>query len=106
MPCLIGCLALFAPRVTIILVAIFSRYLHDAYDTLLWPILGFFIMPMTTLAYAWAWHLGTGQVNGLGYVIITLAVLFDLGLLGGGGSKSTRKKVFKSGRANVRVIRR
>jgi len=92
MPCLLGCLALATPRFVIILVAIFSHYLHDAYQTVFWPVLGFFILPLTTLTYAWAWHHGNGQVQGLGLIAVILAILFDLGLLGG-GSKSSKKVV-------------
>ena len=40
MPCLIGCIALVAPRFLIVILAIFTRYLHDAYDTWIWPLLG------------------------------------------------------------------
>ena len=84
MPCLIGCLALFFPRFAIILLAIFSNYLGRAFDSALWPILGFFFLPLTTLAYAWAWHHGGGQVQGIGVVIVVLAVLVDVGLFGAG----------------------
>ncbi|MHC5023311.1 MAG: hypothetical protein ACYTGG_05295 [Planctomycetota bacterium] len=84
MPCFIGCLALFAPRLAIVLVVLFSDYIGEACQTLLWPLLGFFFMPLTVLAYAWAWHFGGGSVSGLGLVIIVLAVLIDLGLLGTG----------------------
>jgi hypothetical protein len=84
MPCLVGCLALFMPRLAIILVAIFSNYLSEAYDSWIWPVLGFFFLPLTTLAYAFAWHLGGGSVNGVGLILVVLAVLVDLGLLGTG----------------------
>jgi len=102
MPCLLGCLALVAPRFVILLVAIFSQYLSSAYQTWVWPVLGFFFMPLTTLAYAWAWHMGNGNVQGMGIMVIVLAVLMDLGLLGGGG-RSTKTVVY--GRRNVRVRR-
>ena len=91
MPCLIGCLALFMPRLAIVLVAIFSDYLRTAYDSILWPILGFFFLPLTTLAYAWAWHYGGGHVAGVGLVVVVLAVLIDLGLLGTG--EASRRRV-------------
>jgi hypothetical protein len=39
--------------VAIILVVIFSDYIGRAYQTALWPFIGFLIMPLTTLAYAW-----------------------------------------------------
>ena len=84
MPCLVGCLALIAPRVTIILVVIFSDYLGEAYETTLWPLLGFFFLPVTTLAYAFAWHMEPlGSVQGLGLAVVVVAVLIDLGIIGG-----------------------
>ena len=85
MPCLIGCLALFMPRLAIILVAIFSDYLGQAFEhKILWPVLGFLFLPLTTLAYAWAWHQGGGAVSGIGLVVVIVAVLIDLGLVGAG----------------------
>src|SRR5260370_39930718 len=90
MPCLIGCLALSMPRLALFLVWLFSNYLDEAYHTFLWPLIGFFIMPLTTLAYAWAWHYGNGSVDGLGLVVVVLAVLVDLGLLGTGESSLRR----------------
>jgi len=82
MYCLVGCLALSAPRLAIVLVVIFSDYIGTAYATLIWPVLGFLFMPTTTLAYAWAIH-SRGSVEGLQLVLVVLAVLIDLGMLGG-----------------------
>lgn len=90
MPCLLGCLALIAPRLIIILVAIFSNYLGRAYETIIWPVLGFFFLPLTTLAYAWAYNSNNGSVNGFYLVVVVLAVLIDLGLLGGSGDGARR----------------
>jgi hypothetical protein len=91
MPCLIGCLALCMPRLALFLVWLFSDYLGRAYQTTIWPLLGFIFMPLTTLAYAWAWHQGNGSVAGIGLVVVVLAVLVDLGLLG--TSESSRRSV-------------
>jgi hypothetical protein len=78
MGCLLVLLALLTPRVVIVILAIFTRYLHTAYDTALWPILGFFFMPFTTLAYAWAQN-AAGGVHGAFWVIVMIvAVLADL----------------------------
>jgi hypothetical protein len=74
------------PRLALVLVWLFSDYLGQAYQTTIWPLLGFFFMPLTTLAYAWAMHFGEGSVNGLGLVMVVVAVLIDLGLLGTGES--------------------
>ena len=52
MPFLIGCMALSAPRLALAIVFVFSNYLGRAYQSALWPLLGFFFIPLTTLAYA------------------------------------------------------
>jgi hypothetical protein len=80
---LVGCLALFTPRLAIVLLVIFSDYLGTAYQTTLWPLLGFLFMPVTTLAYAWAIH-EAGSVTGIHLVVVVIAVLMDLGLVGAG----------------------
>lgn len=92
MPLLIGCLALFAPRLVIVLVVLFSDYIGNACQTLLWPLLGFFFLPLTTLAYAFAWHSGGGSVHGFGLVVVVVAVLLDLGLIGGGTRAGRKRK--------------
>lgn len=90
MPCLVGCLALSAPRLAIVLVVLFSDYIGRAYETNLWPFLGFLFMPLTTLAYAWAIN-SRGSVEGIHLVAVVLAVLIDLGLFGGSASQRHRR---------------
>ncbi len=85
MPCLVGILAFFFPRLAIVAVVIFSDYLGAAYQTVFWPLLGFIFMPLTTLAYAWTIN-ANGSVSGGYLVIVILTVLMDLGILGGGAS--------------------
>ncbi len=85
MPCLLALLALCFPRFAIILVVIFSDYIGAAYETKFWPFLGFLFMPVTTLAYAWA-ITSNGSVSGGYLIVVILAVLLDLGILGGGAS--------------------
>ncbi len=76
MPCLVALIALAFPRFAIVLVIIFSDYLGRAYETILWPVLGFLFMPMTTLAYAAAIN-ERGSVSGVWLVLVVLAVLYD-----------------------------
>lgn len=93
MPCLMGCLALSFPRFALFLVWLLGgNYLERAYGGLLLPLLGLFFLPLTTLAYAFSHHsLSTGgDVAPLGWLITILALLIDLGLLGG-GSQSARR---------------
>lgn len=89
MPCLVGCLALSAPRFAIVLVVLFSDYIGRAFETLLWPFIGFLFMPLTTLAYAWAIN-NRGSVAGVHLAVVVLAVLIDLGMVGGSASQRRR----------------
>jgi hypothetical protein len=90
MPCLLVLLALVAPRLTIALLVIFGEYIGNAYQTTIWPLLGFFFMPFTTLAYAVAINEG-GQVTGWYMVLVVVAVLADLSTHGGGGAAARGK---------------
>ena len=61
----------------------FSNYLERAYHGVILPLLGFFFLPLTTLAYAWM--VNTHQpLEGVNLLILILAVVLDLGGLGGG----------------------
>jgi hypothetical protein len=87
MPFLVGCLAIAFPRVALVLVWLFGRgYIGSAYDHVLWPFLGFLFFPLTTLTFAFASNsLGApGEVPPLGWLLIGLSVLADVGLLGSG----------------------
>jgi hypothetical protein len=47
------------------------------------PLLGFLFLPLTTLVYAWM--VNTGQlIAGVNLLILIIAVVIDLGGLGGG----------------------
>jgi hypothetical protein len=82
--CLIGLFVLFLPRVIMVFLWLFSDYLSTAFGTWVWPLIGFFVLPTTTLAYAVAQNRYDG-VEGFGLVLLILGVLVDLGALGGGG---------------------
>ena len=89
MPFFVGCLALGTPRVAIVLVILFSNYIGRAYDSTLWPLLGFFFMPLTTLSYAFAIN-SNGSVDGMHLVLVVVTVLLDLGLVGAGSKTRWR----------------
>jgi hypothetical protein len=90
MPIVVGCLALMAPRFAIVIVVVFSDYIGRAYESVLWPFLGFLFLPLTTLAYAWAIN-SRGSVEGLQLVVVIIAVLMDLGLVGGSAARRKRR---------------
>lgn len=65
---------------------LFSDMLSRAFDSWLVPLLGFFLLPWTTLAYAVLWASSDG-VNGFEWFIVAVAFLFDIGALAGGGRR-------------------
>jgi hypothetical protein len=79
-------IALVFPRLALMLVWLFSNFLGRAYQSVLWPLLGFIFMPLTTLAYAWAIN-SYGSVSGFAFVVVVLAALIDLGSLGASGKR-------------------
>lgn len=83
MCCVLVLLAFFTPRIVLFILWIFTSYLTRAYETWLWPTLGFFFLPATTLAYAIARN-ELGGVSGLGLVVLIIGLAVDVGLLGGG----------------------
>ncbi len=90
MPFFVGCLALLAPRFAIVLVVVFSDYIGRAYETTLWPFVGFLFLPVTTLGYAWAINT-RGSVEGIYLAVVVVAALIDLGMFGGSASKRRRR---------------
>ena len=91
MPCLIVLLALLVPRLVLVILALTTHYLQRAYDTWVWPLLGFVFMPLTTLAYAYAVNTH-GSVTGVYFALTLLAALIDLGAIGGGGTLGSRRR--------------
>jgi hypothetical protein len=91
MPCLLTLPAIIVPRLVIVLLVIFSDWLGAAYETVLWPLLGFFFLPLTTLAYALAIH-QAGAVRGWWTAVVVLAVLMDLGSSASGGRGKVRMR--------------
>jgi hypothetical protein len=86
MCCVLVLLALFTPRLVIFLMLLFTDYMSRAYDTWVWPTLGFLFLPATTIAYAIAQN-DLGGPNGLGLLVIALGFLLDIGVIGGGARR-------------------
>jgi hypothetical protein len=83
MPCLLLILFLVFPRVALVLLFLFTNYLQHAYHSLLLPLLGFIFLPLTTLVYAWIVNAGQ-PTAGINLLFLIIAVVVDLGGLGGG----------------------
>ena len=81
--CLLVIVFLAFPRIALVLLFLFSNYFARAYDGLIFPLLGFLFLPLTTLVYAWMAN--TRQlIAGINLLILILTVVIDLGGLGGG----------------------
>jgi uncharacterized oligopeptide transporter (OPT) family protein len=88
-PCLLLVVVLAFPRIVLALLFLFSTYLQRAYHSLIILVLGFIFLPLTTLVYAWLVnsHLPLAGVN---LIILIVAVIVDVGGLGGGAWHRTR----------------
>ena len=101
MPCLIGCLALLFPRVALFLVWLFGGdYVSRAFEHWLYPLLGFFFLPLTTLAFAFGVNsIGApGAMDPLGWLLVLLGLAGDLGLLRGSQSAAVDWRVKRKDR--------
>jgi hypothetical protein len=90
MPCLLLILFLAFPRIALVLLFLFSNYLQHAYHGLILPLVGFLFLPITTLAYAWMANTGR-PTTGVNLIILIIAVVIDLGGLGGGAYHRRRE---------------
>jgi hypothetical protein len=91
MPCLILIIILGFPRVAFALLWLFSTYLQRAFHGgLLLPILGFIFLPLTTIVYAWEINSGM-PTSGINLLWLLIAVIIDLGGLGGGAHRQSRR---------------
>ena len=83
MGCLVLVVFLAFPRIALVLLFVFSNYLQRAYHDLLLPLLGFLFLPLTTLVYAWMVNTRM-PIAGINLLILVIAIVIDLGGLGGG----------------------
>ena len=79
MGCLIALFALISPRLALFALWLFTDVLERAYDEWLVPVLGFLLLPWTTLAYAVLWVNSTNGVLGFEWFFVILGFFFDLG---------------------------
>ena len=84
MACFAALLALISPRLALFFIFLFSDLLSDAFDSWLLPLLGFFLLPWTTLAYALMWSSGVNEVSGFEWFFVILGFVADLASYAGG----------------------
>jgi hypothetical protein len=80
MGCLLPIFGLICPRVVMIAIFIATNWFSRGFQTVIWPLVGFFLMPYTTLMYLWASIQTDHNVSGGWIVGIVIAVILDLGV--------------------------
>jgi len=91
MPCFILFAILLFPRVALVLMWIYTTYLQRAFHGgLLLPLLGFILLPLTTIVYAWELNSGM-PTAGINLVWLLIALIIDLGGVGGGAHWHSRR---------------
>ncbi len=90
--CFVALFALISPRLALFSLWLFDDLLARAFDSWLLPLLGFFLLPWTTLAYAVMWSISTNEVYGFEWFIVVLAFLVDLSSYGGGARSRSQAR--------------
>lgn len=88
MPCIFVALALAVPRVVLAYLWFFTSWFTGLYETILWPLLGFFFAPTTLLWWTVVQKAYGGQWGTLQIVGMVIAVLIDISPSGGSRRRS------------------
>jgi len=88
MPCFFAVGALIVPRLTLLYLWFMTNWFGGVFDTILWPILGFFFAPTTLLWYAVVENVFAGNWGVFQIVVMVIAVMIDMSP---GTSKKKRK---------------
>lgn len=89
MPCVLVFLILLFPRIAIVLLWLFTNFFTGMYNSILVPLIGFILLPLTLIAYTYlekAHH----PVDAVYLVILFVAVILDIGSLGHGEYRRRR----------------
>ena len=78
MGCILTIIALLIPRVVLFFIWLLTDWFTRAFDSVVWPLLGFLFMPYTTLAYTAA-MLNNRGVSGWWLVMVIVAAVVDIG---------------------------
>lgn len=78
MPVIVAIIGLFAPRLVIAGLWLLTDWFGGVFETRLWPILGFLLMPLTMLWFSAVQNWFNGEWGWLQIVILVLAIIGDL----------------------------
>ena len=77
----------FGPRIALAAWWIFGDKVDAVFDGWIWPLLGLFFLPWTTLMYVIAWS-AIGGVSGAGWLLVALGVVLDIVSYGARSAKA------------------
>jgi hypothetical protein len=97
--CLLAIFAFISPRFVLALLYFFTSRLTIAFNSGWEGLIGFFLLPYTTLFYALVYRPVTG-VRGFGWLIVGLGVLLDLSSMGFGQRAQRQRAPRRTNRAN------
>ena len=87
MPCILALLAVAFPRVAIALLWLFTNFFTGVYQGIIVPVVGFLFLPLTLIVYTY-FQKTHQPMTTLELVCLFVAVIVDLGLVGGGALRS------------------
>ena len=90
MPCFLAILIVAFPRVAIALLYLFTSFFTGVYNSVLMPLLGFLFLPFTLITYTFLANMHQPH-DTVFLVVLFVAVIIDLGLLGGGHRVRNRR---------------
>ena len=92
--CLVILVALMIPRLTILCLWLFTSWFKGIFESAIWPVLGFFFLPITLLWYTAVQNWYGGHWGGWQILGIIIAILLDISP-GGHGARRRRRVVEK-----------
>ena len=84
-------IALAVPRVLLVIAFLMTNWFGRAFETRLWPLLGFLFMPYATLAYIAAMLNNNHALTGGWLVLFIAAIVVDVTHWGTGGHSYNKK---------------
>ena len=87
MCCFALALGLLGPRVILFFMWVFGSRVDHAFDSWIWPLLGFLFLPWTTVMYALTWS-PVGGVAGADWILVALGLVADIATYGSRAAQS------------------
>lgn len=75
---LVALLAILLPRLTMALLWLFTNWFDRVFPNVLWPILGFIFLPLTTLWYSVVQNWFGGQWDVVPIIGLVIAMIVDI----------------------------